>query len=48
MQLTGELWKNADAITLDKQRSLKITYDLYWHGGNRFNEAEQREVAKCP
>jgi hypothetical protein len=35
MQLTSELWKNDDATTLDKQRSLKITYDLYWPGGNR-------------
>jgi ribonuclease HI len=29
MQLTSELWKNDDATTLDKQRSLKIIYDLY-------------------
>jgi hypothetical protein len=35
MQLTSELWKNEDTTTLDKQRSLKIIYDLYWHGGNR-------------
>jgi hypothetical protein len=46
MQLTSELWKNDDATTLDKQRS------LYWHGGNRSkdqrrDEAEQKEVAKC-
>jgi hypothetical protein len=53
MQLTSEMWKNDDATTLDKQRSLKIFYDLYWHGGNRskdqqLNDAEQQEVAKCP
>jgi hypothetical protein len=53
MQLTSELWKNDDATTLDKQRSLKITYDVYWPGGNRskdqrLDEAEQKEVAKCP
>jgi hypothetical protein len=29
MQLAGDLWKNADATMLDKQRSLKIMYDLY-------------------
>jgi hypothetical protein len=53
MQLTSESWKNGDATTFDKQRSLKIIYDLYWHEGYRskdqqLDEAEQKEVAKCP
>jgi hypothetical protein len=53
LQLTSGLWKNDEAMTLDKQRSLKIIYDLYWHGGNRskdqqLNEVQQQELAKCP
>jgi hypothetical protein len=35
MKLTNELWENLEAAALDKQRVLKIIYDLYWHGGNR-------------
>jgi hypothetical protein len=44
MQLTSELWKNDDATTLDKQRSLKIIYDLYWHGGNRSKDQRLDEA----
>jgi hypothetical protein len=46
MQLTSMLWKNDNATTLDKQRSLKIIYDLYWHGGNRSKDQQLDEVAK--
>jgi hypothetical protein len=51
MELTNELWENSEATTLDKQRVLKIIYDLYWHGGNRskdqmLNKDEQQDIAK--
>jgi hypothetical protein len=53
MKLVAEIWQHPEATAIDKQRSMKIVYDLYWHGGNRskdqrLTEAEKQEVAKCP
>jgi hypothetical protein len=53
MKLAAEIWQHPEATAIDKQRSIKIVYDLYWHKGNtskdqRLAEVERQEVAKCP
>jgi hypothetical protein len=53
MKLAAEIWQHPEATITDRQRSIKIMYNLYWQCGNRskdqrLTEIEQQEIAKCP